>query len=978
MRQQLLYKLVFSFLFLNYTIGFGQILSKPSTSSPVNGNLAKTESFLHYSPDFHHEHDGEKCLQDALTADWIEKAGITEKYRAEEAYQSNLASTRTGGDRSTYTIPVIFHVVYNTPAENLSEADILDLLAGVNEDFSASNPDIGEARGGFGFIPFNADVEFCLAKQNEIGVPLVEYGIHRVPTTEVWFNPDTETNKMKGSDGGDTGTEGWDRDRYLNIWICDITNGAGSGVAGYAYKPTIGSLPPAAIDGIVIDYNLGTNPATHVLSHEIGHFLGLDHTWGGGAGSCGTDDGLADTPNNAGPSFDYAGSCSGSQMTCPGIQTQYENFMDYSNCTVMFTEDQVNLMHLVMEGSRAELTTSDVCDTPFPMPPVANFVADITTVIETGSVNFTDLSTNYPTTWSWTVSPMTGVSFIGGTSAASENPVIQFNSAGLKTITLVASNGEGSDTEVKTNYISVIEGGAGAASCDTLRNYTSDEFDNLAYYSVGTEAGYYPSLLTLDAGAVRVDAYAEFFTAPGPTFVKRIRVPILQVDDIGGASNVTFRVWSDASGEPGAILGSKVVPLSDLDEGFINTIDFTTGIAVTGNFWVGMVLNYGAGFDTVVFATTNFDDRPSGTSTTSCLITGGVGWTRTSDVFLGSPDCSLIMDVLTSNGPDPVAVVSFPVTETCEGMEVTMNGFGSLNTTSYYWDISDGVDDYFYDEANLTATFDAGTWTIQLIADGSCESDLSDVYTLTVNPAMNVTKTITPENCSDADGIITFNATGGDGAPYQYSINDGASFVGTSTFTDLTANTYNFVVKDDANCEFSGVAVVTNINSFSPSISPDVVIAPGESVDLTVTGGSFWTWYAGATYVGNTATVTVAPLVTTTYVCNVIDDSGCEVSLDVTVFADDGSGIVGIDLDKSLDIFPNPTADEINVRFNLIEAKDLSIRFVSVIGEEVVSERYTNISNNTLTFDLSQLAKGVYFAVIESENETVTKKIVLR
>ena len=186
------------------------------------------------------------------------------------------------------------------------------------------------------------------------------------------------------------------------------------------------------------------------------------------------------------------------------------------------------------------------------------------------------------------------------------------------------------------------------------------------------------------------------------------------------------------------------------------------------------------------------------------------------------------------------------------------------------------------------------------------------------------------------------------------------------------------MVKDDANCEFSGIAIVTNINSFSPSISPDVVITPGESIDLTVTGGSFWTWYAGATYVGNTATVTVAPLVTTTYVCNVIDDSDCEVSLDVTVFADDGSGIVGIDLDKSLDIFPNPTANEINVRFNLIEAKDLSIRFVSVIGEEVVSERYTNVSNNTLTFDLSQLAKGVYFAVIESENETVTKKIVLR
>ena len=86
------------------------------------------------------------------------------------------------------------------------------------------------------------------------------------------------------------------------------------------------------------------------------------------------------------------------------------------------------------------------------------------------------------------------------------------------------------------------------------------------------------------------------------------------------------------------------------------------------------------------------------------------------------------MDVLTSNGPAPVANVSFPVTETCEGMDVTMNGYGSTNTTSFYWDISDGTTDYFYDEGNLTTnSFTFGNWTIQLEADGSCLTDLSPV-----------------------------------------------------------------------------------------------------------------------------------------------------------------------------------------------------------------------------------------------------------
>ncbi len=648
----------------------------------------------------------------------------------------------------------------------------------------------------------------------------------------------------------------------------------------------------------------------------------------------------------------------------------------------MFTEDQVDLMHLVAENSRLDLTMSDACETLFPMPPVAEFEADITTVVEGGSVNFEDLSTNFPTGWNWVVTPSARVSFIGGTSASSENPVIQFDNAGLHTVTLTATNGEGSDDEVKTNYIEVIAGGGGASTCDTSRNYTAAEFDNVAVYGVTDESGYYPSQLTLSGGTLNVEAYAESFNTSAPTFVKRLRLPIFRADDIGGASNVTFRVWNDVAGDPGAVLGSEVVPIADLTAGAFNIIDFSTPVPVSGDYWVGIEFDYSAGFDTVQLGTTDFDDRPSGPSSTSTFISGGVGWLLTSDLFGTTPDCSLIIDVLISNGPSPEAVVSFPITETCEGAPVTMNGFGSLNTLSYFWDISDGTDLFFFDEANLTTGFAEGMWTIQLIADGACESDLSPVFNLTINPPLDVDGTVANENCTAEDGEVEFTVTGGDGGPYSYSINEGATFTSSATFTGLPSGTYNFVIQDDANCEVTGAVEIDVDNTFSPSITPDLTIDSGTPTDLTVTGGSTWLWYAGLEeFIGETATVTVAPTETTTYISNVTDDDGCEAELEVTVTVEDGGGSSGINAESLNDgfrIYPNPSNGEINLTFDLVEAKDMSIKVVNILGDEIAIRNYQDIKQNTVKFDLTEIASGVYFVVLKTDVETISKKIVVQ
>jgi len=92
---------------------------------------------------------------------------------------------------------------------------------------------------------------------------------------------------------------------------------------------------------------------------------------------------------------------------------------------------------------------------PPPMPPVAEFTADNTTVTEGDAIQFTDASTNNPTSWEW--------DFAGGTPASSttENPNVTYNTAGNYDVSLTVTNADGSDSETKTGFITVNEAGGG-------------------------------------------------------------------------------------------------------------------------------------------------------------------------------------------------------------------------------------------------------------------------------------------------------------------------------------------------------------------------------------------------------------------------------------------------------------------------------------------------------------------------------------
>lgn len=95
-----------------------------------------------------------------------------------------------------------------------------------------------------------------------------------------------------------------------------------------------------------------------------------------------------------------------------------------------------------------------------PVAPVADFSGTPTSGPAPLSVDFTDSSTNTPTSWAW--------DFGDGNTSTDQNPTNVYSTPGTYTVALVATNGVGSDTETKVDYITVLGAPVADFSGDTL------------------------------------------------------------------------------------------------------------------------------------------------------------------------------------------------------------------------------------------------------------------------------------------------------------------------------------------------------------------------------------------------------------------------------------------------------------------------------------------------------------------------------
>lgn len=410
----------------------------------------------------------------------------------------NLAKTTGANDTlgiDTFVIPVVVHIIHNygqippytvpnfvQNQDDISDAQIAAMIANLNIYYNERNTDLPNVIPPFKQYIGDMRIFFRLATIDPAGHPTK--GVTRRASYLTY--------------GGDNNAKFdlWDPSSYLNIWTeniiglgADIPN---SVVAAYSQLPDVAAADPL-IDGLIsaAPYT-ASGSAAFIISHEVGHFLGLLHPFGNNNSGCASqgcgDDGVDDTPPTTG---EFCVSCAvglydtmcatGYKKTYPSVlhpgtdsvwdypdTCNVQNIMTYSQCDpeLMFTKGQVARVWGVLQSAlanRSNLSSiTNIASTgalaPVPnLPPVADFnINNHFVCAGSGSVTFTNF------TWNDSVESVlwTLPSYASQPTSTSQTTFTStFSQPGWVNISLIANgkNGSGSDTLVNNTTLYVAD-----------------------------------------------------------------------------------------------------------------------------------------------------------------------------------------------------------------------------------------------------------------------------------------------------------------------------------------------------------------------------------------------------------------------------------------------------------------------------------------------------------------------------------------
>jgi PKD repeat protein len=653
------------------------------------------------------------------------------------------------------------------------------------------------------------------------------------------------------------------------------------------------------------------------------------------------------------------------------------------------------------------------------LTPLALFNFSENVICSGSSVQFSDVSTNSPTSWSWI--------FQGGTPASSsaQNPTVTYNAPGVYPVTLIVSNANGSDINTQTSFITV----TGATALPFFEGFTSTSFlpagwkdvnngNPLQYWERNSAVGHNSnecaffnnhdnntSGVTDDmiSPSINLTGYVNpqltfdvAYSRYSPTRSDSLEVLVstdcgntwISVYLKGGTTLSTVadqtslfvpnnNQWRNEIINLNAYANTASLLIAFRNHGrhgnalYLDNINLTAAAAAAPNtqfthttFCAGapvMFSDISAPLATSWLWSFPGASPSSGTQQTETPVWNTPGTytvTLTNGNAFGTNSAQQIITIL----PAPVANAGND-TSVCGNSFVQLNGTGGL---FYSWLPTSGLYNSSMNSpvADVTATT---TYSLTATDSAGCSSTDTVRVTKLSTPAF---ATVTSDySICPGDSVIIFCSN----SAWMYSWTPAViqSTVSGDTITDWPAvtTTYSIIATDTATgCTGSASRIIT----VHPPLAVPTVLIWGFSLTCSTPAASYQ-WYLNGNPIAGATTQNILATQIGMYQVEAFSIYGCESGISSAVLVDD---IPEINI-EAFAVYPNPSTGLFNISFTSIEQGDYTLEIFSEEGKLVSTESLNAFQGNySRAFDLSANGPGVYTIRITRNGAVSAHRII--
>ncbi|MBT6005455.1 MAG: PKD domain-containing protein, partial [Prolixibacteraceae bacterium] len=661
-------------------------------------------------------------------------------------------------------------------------------------------------------------------------------------------------------------------------------------------------------------------------------------------------------------------------------------------------------------GSQAFSIVYDGITETNPVPPVADFVANNTTIFEGEPISFTDLSTGNPTSWSWT--------FSGGTpaSASIQNPVVIYNTAGTYEVSLTATNSLGSDIETKAAYITV-------NIHPPVANFSSDitsvligesvNFADLSTYNPESWSwsfpGGTPATSTVQNPIVTYNTLGTYevslsVTNAGGSDTKTITDYITVTDgsisyceSYGNATDEWIRfvglgVENNSSTNSGAAGYEDFtgIPTFNLESGTVYNLTLSPGFSgrSTFEYWsVWIDFNIDGDFDDQgeqIFTASKKKSTVEGIVTIPSALSGetrmrvsmsGSGITAPCDIFTRGEVEDYTVQIGEAVPQPPIAEFTANTTSVTEGQSILFTDLSVNDPTSWSWTFAGGIPATSTSQNPLITYNTEGTYSVTLTATNGLGSDTNTKTNyITVSAAGNITYCTSQSNSNALEWISQVNiGTFGNASGASFYSDFTSSIINLSPGSSNTVTLTPYFTGRDQR-EFWRVWIDFNIDGDFEDADETVFIVNNKK--FAVSGIiNVPTYASGQTRMRITMKNGSAPVPCESFGGGEVEDYtvNFEAVANKSTFLNSNIPDNAIS-EVSFYAYPNPAYDKLFLQFNGWLGNKV-IRLIDLTGKTVLLQK---MSGTNVEIVVSSIPKGIYFIDANNGIHREIKKISIQ